>query len=368
MLHYVQCRQCHRFTNLWTDHQGVRESAPGVESDSFRCAERGGARPAPPALLSIEDRLRNDVCRVCGCVLSLRQVIGRTCDDPQCEAADRQAQLRRAARKTSRQLRHAVVVRAKARRWFRIMKQQSPAICSLHGKATGTLAVLLLPANTRRLAWLPESRKRAFINELESLVSTMRQDGAHEAATPQQVDVGRPADESSERGPWEQSCALCGGCCCQSEGRPRISARLRSPATFIPSGRWPRPCPKLVSYFRLFRSEGAAITTRGGCTLPGMRSECASPSTAPRHHRVHEWFQAEAEPALGRRAGAMIHRIALFDGRLARHPPPAVGWRITSMRLDYSNGRGMAQPCDHRKAHAWTWPRPLRPAARNLPA
>ena len=332
MLHYVQCRQCHRFTTLWADHQGVpRVCAWCGKRFLPLCGTGGAASPAPPALLSVEDRLRNDVCRVCGCVLSLRQVIGRTCDDPQCRVAGRQAQTREMARKASQRLRHAVAVRSKARRWFRIVKQQSPTICSLHGKATGALAVLLLPANTRRLAWLPESRKRAFINELESLVSTMRQDGAHEAATPQQVDVGRPADESSERGPWEQSCALCGGCCCQSGG---TTAYLRTAqiARYIqshPGAGLDDVVRSFVSYLPAVSFEGSCVYhARRGCTLPlEMRSDVCLSFYCAEHHRVREWFQAEAEVPvlLAAVAGAKIHRIALFDGRRLRAIPLPAG-------------------------------------------
>lgn len=331
MLHYVQCRQCHRFTTLWADHQGVPRVCAWCGKRFLPLGGTGGAAsPAPPALLSVEDRLRNDVCRVCGCVLSLRQVIGRTCDDPQCRVAGRQAQTREMARKASQRLRHAVAVRSKARRWFRIVKQQSPTICSLHGKATGALAVLLLPANTRRLAWLPESRKRAFINELESLVSTMRQDGAHEAATPQQEDVGRSADESSEPSPWEHSCAICGGCCCQTGGTTAYlrTAQIARYVQSHPGTGFDDAVRAYASYLPAVSFEGSCVYhARRGCALPPpMRSDVCLSFYCAEHHRVREWFQAEAEVPvlLAAVAGAKVHRLSLFDGRrLHAIPLPA---------------------------------------------
>ena len=219
MLHYLQCRQCREFTTLGTE----RESVPlacvwcGKRFHPL-CGSYGVAGQMPPTLLSVTDRLRNEVCRVCGVVLSFRQAIAKTCDDPRCRAAYPAIQSREEARRASRELRSAAVVRAKARRWFRIAQDQSPAIRGLQWKPPGVLAVLLLPANTRLLVGLPESRKQEFINEAESFVGALRQDGTYEAETPQQESPGQFAEQSPGPSPWEYSCAVCGGYCCQSGG------------------------------------------------------------------------------------------------------------------------------------------------------
>ncbi len=191
-------------------------------------------------------------------------------------------------------------------------------------------AVLLLPANTRRLAWLPESRKRAFINELESLVSTMRQDGAHEAATPQQEDVGRSADESSEPSPWEHSCAICGGCCCQTGGTTAYlrTAQIARYVQSHPGTGFDDAVRAYASYLPAVSFEGSCVYhARRGCALPPpMRSDVCLSFYCAEHHRVREWFQAEAEVPvlLAAVAGAKVHRLSLFDGRrLHAIPLPA---------------------------------------------
>ena len=235
MLHYLQCRQCREFTALWTE----RESVPlacvwcGNRFHPLR-GSYGVAGQTPPTLLSATDRLRNEVCRVCGLVLSFRQAIEKICGDPRCRTAYPAIQSREEARRASRQRRSAAVVRAKARRWFRTALQQSPAIRGLQWKTPDELDVLVLPANTRKLAGLPESRKQEFINEAESFIGAMRQDGAQEAETAQQESPGQFAEVSSEPNSWAYSCAVCGGYCCQSGGTHAYLRRCRLPATRSP--------------------------------------------------------------------------------------------------------------------------------------
>ena len=333
MLQYLQCRQCREFTTLWTDRESVLRACVWCGNRFHSpCGSYGVAGQTPPTLLSATDRLRNEVCRVCGLVLSFRQSIEKICGDPHCRTAYPAIQSREEARRASRQRRSAAVVRAKARRWFRTALQQSPAIRGLQWKTPDELDVLVLPANTRLLAGLPESRKQEFINEAESFVGAMRQDGTQEAETAQQESPGQFAEVSSEPNSWAHSCAVCGGYCCQSGGthaylRPGQIARytqshhadepddvVRAYASHLP----------VVSFENSCVYHGAQ-----GCTLPfEMRSEACLSFYCVESRRVHAWFQANSgvPVLLAAVADGKIHRLALFDGAdctssLDRHGP-----------------------------------------------
>ncbi len=328
MLRYLQCQQCRRFTTLWTQHESV---PPACVWCGNRFQPPGGSHPVagqtPLTLLSVADRLRNDVCRICGVVLSPRQAFEQTCDDPHCRAAHRQSQSPDAATRASQRLRYATVARAKARRWFRTAKELAPATGNLEWQKPGVLDVLLLPANTRGLACLPESRKQEFINQVESLVGVMRRDATHQPGTPKREAPGRLADEPSEPDPWGQSCAVCGGYCCLSGG---TNAYLRETqiARYTRSDRG----VELEDMVRAYASylpavsfqESCVYHAAHGCTLPlEMRSDVCHSFCCEEYCRVRQWFQAKiAVPVLlAAVADGKIHRLALFDGRRL-HPVP----------------------------------------------
>lgn len=320
MLHYVECRQCHRFTELRTE----RESVPLCCAWCGRrfhplCGHGGAAGQAPPTLLSAADRVRNDLCRVCGCVLSLRQAIEKTCDNPQCRAAYREIQSREAIEKWSRRSRYAVVARAKARRWFRIAKTELPAFSAREWHASGVPAVLLLPANTRRLAGLPESRKQELVRQIETLAGKMNE--ANEAANTLEENPGWSAEAFPETSPWNGSCAVCRGYCCQSGGT-HAYVREAQIARYIRSHHGAGLEDAVRAYASYLPpasfSGGCVYQGEDGCTLPlEMRSGVCLSFYCEEYHRVREWFRANigVPVLLAAVDRGRVYHLALFDGR-----------------------------------------------------
>jgi hypothetical protein len=80
MLHYVQCRQCHRFTTLWADHQGVPRVCAWCGKRFLPLCGTGWRRESRAAGAPIR---RGSPPQRCLPGLRMRaeppQVIGRTC-------------------------------------------------------------------------------------------------------------------------------------------------------------------------------------------------------------------------------------------------------------------------------------------------
>jgi hypothetical protein len=144
------------------------------------------------------------------------------------------------------------------------------------------IPTVLLPANTRRLAPLPERRRRAFRDYFTrslSLAAARLVGGAARAAMPphEEPESHWPrVDDEATRRLLAQACGVCRGLCCEQGGehafqRPEVvrGYMLRHPGL--------RPRDVLAMYLdhlpTVSYAGSCVFHTRNGCNLPpDMRS------------------------------------------------------------------------------------------------
>jgi hypothetical protein len=200
-------------------------------------------------------------CEVCGRSMTVhQQVVGATCDHPRCK----HEQLKRSLRA---QHQCAAAVRE------RLERIRDRAVRTLPVADGGPFPLAVLPSNDRRLANLPEKRRRAFREYLDRSIREAAASPLETEAEPEQRSEQPTAAEMSVMG---NGCATCRGHCCE-QGGDHAFLNIEQMRLRMVRDRRLQPGELLEYYLSMLPARTYAGSCvfhgEGGCALPReMRS------------------------------------------------------------------------------------------------
>ncbi|MFZ1643042.1 MAG: hypothetical protein WAV07_16755 [Candidatus Contendobacter sp.] len=214
---------------------------------------------------------QHEVCVVCGCPLAARELPNQVCANPDCQRAAVADRARHVYEQN--QARDAAFIQQEIEQAERLRDR----VMSAFGlREPDTFPLVVIPASTAGIVKLPEQRRRAFRDHLDSLIS---QANASPAAAPTAEESAPPpaARESEVQAVLSRACACCKGSCCGGGG-DHAYLSVETLRRYQAANPGQHPAEVLAAYLERMGDRtvaGSCIYHRAdGCALPrAMRAD-----------------------------------------------------------------------------------------------
>ncbi len=216
---------------------------------------------------------QHEICLACGRPLSARELPAQVCANPDCQRAAVVDRGRRLYEQN--QARDAAFIQQEIEQ----AEQLHDRVMDAFGfREPDTFPLVVIPASTAKIVNLPEQRRRAFRNHLESLIS--QADVLPEALPAAEESAPPPpptARESEIQAVLNKACTCCKGSCC-GRGGDDAYLSVETLRRYRAANPDQRPSEVLAAYLERVSDrtvEGSCIYHQAdGCALPrAMRAD-----------------------------------------------------------------------------------------------